>query len=202
MWMVLTGAMAWAGGYTLDDIVAASQKGLPVETVRTMAETGGPWNLTHEQAILLLRAGVAPEVIGVMTDGLGPTDEDLAAAREPGPVYELPPPPPPRLNYGLEAGFQEDEDWNPPRSPAGTSPQSRGARMQRTGIGLLSSGIACGVVGLVGYVNTSQTMLERAARGEDWNMTGVYASTALLSAAGPLTISGTVLLAVGGSIDR
>lgn len=86
--VLASSGQGWAGGYTLDDVVAASQRGLPPEAILSMVGSpAGPWAIDANSAVLLLRAGVAPSVISALSSGAFPTSAELTAAREPGPSW-------------------------------------------------------------------------------------------------------------------
>lgn len=89
LWMLLTG-LALAGGYTLDDIVAATRRGMSAEAIESMATAStstGPMALSPSEVASLLRAGVSASVIQILTGGAEPTEESLSASKSPGPVY-------------------------------------------------------------------------------------------------------------------
>jgi hypothetical protein len=88
LWLALTIGLAHAASYTLDDIVAASQRGMSVDTLQTMVHSNAAWSVSHEQAVALLRAGVDAEVVRSLTAGAEPTAETLAAAKAPGPAWQ------------------------------------------------------------------------------------------------------------------
>jgi hypothetical protein len=74
-----------AHAYTLDDLVTAAQRGMSPSTLENLAQQGGPWTLAEGQVVLLLRAGLSREVIGIMTGGAHPTgaewEESLVTVR-------------------------------------------------------------------------------------------------------------------------
>lgn len=80
-------------GYTLADIVAATQRGVPREVIEEMARhPAQPWEIDHFLTLRLLRAGVGPEVLRLLSDGAHPTPEELSTASEPGEAWTPPPP--------------------------------------------------------------------------------------------------------------
>jgi hypothetical protein len=80
-------SFAWAGSYTLDDIVAASQRGMSPGAIDAMVQSNPSWTVSHDDAMKLLRSGVSPDVVRSLTGGKEPTAETLAAAKQPGPVW-------------------------------------------------------------------------------------------------------------------
>jgi hypothetical protein len=97
-------ALCHAGGtYTIDDVVAASARGLSPEALATIAERGAPWSISHADVVVLLRSGVSPDVVRIMTNGHEPTDGTLAEAKQPGASYQpkVAPPTPPPAKTGL-----------------------------------------------------------------------------------------------------
>jgi hypothetical protein len=76
---------ARAGGYTVTDVVDATQRGAPRELVEQMArQPAEPWSIDHFLTLRLLRSGVSPDVIRIMSGGAHPTRDEIAAGSEPG----------------------------------------------------------------------------------------------------------------------
>lgn len=80
-------------GYTLTDIVTATQRGVPREVVEEMARhPAQPWEIDHFLTLRLLRAGVSPDVVRLLSGGAHPTPAELTAASEAGEAWTPPAP--------------------------------------------------------------------------------------------------------------
>lgn len=147
-------ALAAPSSDTLDSIVRASQNGIDVEAIARAARSAGTWDLTDDQVVQLLRAGVDPIVIQAMTNDVHPTDEDLSAAKEDGPAYTIAAPKvkePEAVERKVErqrtvevASRVAAEQWS-------VALQEHDARVRSTGSFLTWTGVAVGVASAIGY---------------------------------------------------
>lgn len=102
--------------YTFSDLEHAAARGMSAASLETIASDLEP--LSAEQAIELLRVGVDAQTLQAITDGAHPTEDEVRAAAEAGPLAlspeEAPPPPPPSHERSVPLG-------EAPRSPIRTN---------------------------------------------------------------------------------
>ena len=87
MLTLLLALPALAGTYTVDDACFAAQRAMPATTVEGIVR--GVETIGSEDAVKLLRCGLAPALLSAVTEGAHPTAEEMSAALTAGSLVSV-----------------------------------------------------------------------------------------------------------------